>query len=259
MNPKRSRPGPAIAAALLGAAALAAAFYFKPLPAMEDRALLRSDAAVSVSSESVGLLFSPATEGSAAKATGLIVYCAERVPPEAYAYLARACAAAGYRAVLAAMPLNFPIFAPSRAAAVAAAIPAVTRWVIAGFSQGGAAAASFAASNEASKAPVALAGIILYASFPGKGVDLSTKSLPVVTVGATLDSISPPARIAAGRDRLPAGSRYVEISGGNHAQFGEYGPQPGDALAEIPGPTQRRAVVDEALALLAGVDAGAEK
>ena len=260
MNPKSSRPGPAIAAVLIGAAAIAAAFYFKPLPAMEDKALLRSDAAVNVSSESVGLLFSPATaEGSSAKATGLIVYCAERVPPEAYAYLARACASAGYRAVLAAMPFNFPALAPSRAAAVAAAIPAVTRWVIAGYSQGGAAAASFAAANDASKAPVALAGIILYASFPGRGVDLSTKSLPVVTVGATLDAISPPAKIAAGRDRLPAGSRYVEIAGGNHAQFGEYGPQPGDGLAEIPGPTQRRAAVDEALALLAGVDAGAGK
>jgi len=255
MNPKRSRPGPVIAAALLGAAAIAAAFYFKPLPAMEDKALLRSDAAVSVSSETVGLLFSPAAADLAvAKATGLIVYCAERVPPEAYAYLARACASAGYRAVLAAMPLNFPILAPSRAAAVAAAFPAVSRWVIAGFSQGGAAAASFAASNGASRAPVALAGIILYAASPGRGVDLSTKSLPVVTVGATLDAINPPARIAAGRDRLPAGSRYVEISGGNHAQFGECGPQPGDGLAEIPGPTQRRAVVDEALALLAGVE-----
>jgi hypothetical protein len=258
MKPKPSRPVSAIVAAFLGAAAIATAFYFKPLPAMEDKSLLRSDASVSVSSESVGLLFAPASAATA-KSTGLIVYCGERAPPEAYAYLARACAAEGYKAVLASMPLNFPILAPDRAAAVAAAFPAVTRWVIAGFSQGGAAAASFVSSNGASKAPVALAGIILYASFPGRGVDLSTGSLPVVTVGATLDALSPPARIAEGRDRLPAGSRYVEIAGGNHAQFGEYGPQSGDGLAEIPGPTQRRAAVDEALALLAGVDAGAEK
>jgi hypothetical protein len=61
------------------------------------------------------------------------------------------------------------------------------------------------------------------------------------------------------RGRLPAGSRFVEISGGNHAQFGEYGPQPGDGLAEIPGPTQRRAVIDEALALLDRIEAGVGK
>jgi hypothetical protein len=261
MNPKRGRPGPALAAALLGAAAVATAFYFKPLPAMEDKSLLRSDAAVTVASEGFGLLFAPASspQGATPKSTGLLVYGGERVPPEAYAYLARACAAAGYTAVLAAMPLNFPVLAPSRAAGVAAAYPAVARWVIAGHSQGGSTAASFVASNSESKAPVAVSGLILYASSPGRGVDLSTKSLPVVTVGATLDALTPPAEIASGRDRLPAGSRYVEIAGGNHAQFGEYGPQPGDGLAEIPGPTQRRAAVDEALALLAGVEAGAGK
>ena len=102
-----------------------------------------------------------------------------------------------------------------------------------------------------------MAGLLLYASYPGRGVDLSTKSLPVVTVGASLDALAPPAEIAAARTRLPAGSRYVEIAGGNHAQFGEYGAQPGDGLAEVPGPTQRKAAVDEALALLDRVDVGA--
>jgi hypothetical protein len=256
MNSQRRHPGPALAAALLGAAAIAAAFYFKPLPAMEDKALLGSDSSVSVAPGPAGLYFSPS---GAAKSTGIVIYCGERVPSEAYAYLARACAAAGYPAVLAAMPLNFPLLTPSRAAAAAAAHPNVTRWVIAGHSQGGQAAASFVLANGASRNPMVVAGLLLFASFPGKGVDLSTKSLSVVTVGATLDALAPPAEIAAARDRLPAGSRYVEIAGGNHAQFGEYGPQPGDGLAELPGPSQRRAAVEEALALLDRVDAGAGK
>jgi hypothetical protein len=58
---------------------------------------------------------------------------------------------------------------------------------------------------------------------------------------------------------LPSGSRYIEIAGGNHAQFGEYGPQPGDGLAEIPGTTQRKATVEEALVLLGRVEAEAAK
>ncbi len=261
MKPKRSPPGPALAAAILGLAAVASAFYFKPLPAMEDKSLLRSDSAVLVAPEGAGLVFAPAEprQGASPKSTGLLVYGAERVPAEAYAYLARACAAAGYTAALVSMPLNFPALAPSRGASVAAAHPSVARWVIAGHSQGGSAAASFAAANASSKEPVAIAGLVLYSSYPGGGVDLSTKSLPVVTVGATLDALCPPARIAAAGNRLPSGSRYVEIAGGNHAQFGEYGPQAGDGLAEIPGPTQRKAAVDEALALLDAVDAGAGK
>jgi pimeloyl-ACP methyl ester carboxylesterase len=252
MDRMQNRPGPVLAAVLLGVAAVAAAFYFKPMPALEDKALLRSDASVRVVAERVGLFFVPET---AAKSTGIVVYCGERVPPEAYAYLARSCAEAGFPAVLAAMPLNFPGLAPSKAAA-AAPYPGVTRWVIAGHSQGGAAAASFVASNAASKEPMAVAGLILYASYPGRGIDLSTKALPVITVGASLDTLASPAEIAAARERLPAGSRYVEIAGGNHAQFGEYGPQPGDGLAEIPGPAQRKAAVEEALALLGRLDAG---
>jgi hypothetical protein len=243
---------PVFAAAVLGVAAVAAAFYFKPMPAMESKALLESDSKVRVVSEQAGLLFVPA---ATAKSTGIVVYCGERVPPEAYAYLARSCAEAGYPALLASMPLNFAGLAPSKAAAVAS-YPGVARWVIAGHSQGGAAAASFVASNSASKEPMAVAGLILYASFPGRGVDLSTKSLSVVTVGASLDALAPPAEIAAARGRLPAGSRYVEIAGGNHAQFGEYGSQSGDGLAEIPGPIQRKAAVEEALALLDRLDAG---
>jgi hypothetical protein len=243
---------PLLAAVILGAAAVAAALYFKPLPAMEDKALLSSDARVRVVPERAGLFFIPSGTG---KSTGLVVYCGERVPPEAYAYLARACAEAGYPALLASMPLNFAGLAPSRASAVAS-YPGVARWVIAGHSRGGQAAASFVAANAASKAPMAVAGLILYASIPGKGVDLSTKPVPVVTVGASCDALVPPAEIAAARARLPEGSRYVEISGGNHAQFGEYGPQPGDGLAEIAGSVQRKAAVDEAIALLARLDAG---
>jgi hypothetical protein len=252
MSDPRKAQRPLLAAVLLGVGAVAAAFFFKPLPALEDRALLASSPSVSVARQRAGILFAPA---AAAKATGLVVYCGDRAPPEAYAYLARACAEAGYPAFLAAMPLNFASLAPARAAEVAS-YPGVARWAIAGHDRGGAAASSFVASNYASKEPMAVAGLILYASCPGRGVDLSTKSLAVVTVGASLDTIVPPAEIAASRERLPAGSRYAEIAGGNHAQFGEYGPQPGDGPAEIPGPIQRKAAVDEALALLDRLDAG---
>jgi alpha-beta hydrolase superfamily lysophospholipase len=232
------------------------------MPASEDKGLLASDASIRVESGSVGFVFDPiASEGRPLKSTGLVFYCGERVPPEAYAYLARACAQAGYTSVLASMPLNFAILAPSMAAKVAAARPGVARWVIAGHSLGGVAAASFVARNAkaSEKDAIAVGGLLLLASYPNRSTDLSTKSISVVTVGATRDSLSPPTKIAAARDRLPAGSRYVEIAGGNHAQFGEYGPESGDGFAEIPGPTQRKAAAEEALALLDSAESGAGK
>jgi hypothetical protein len=238
------------------------AFYYKPMPAMEDKALLSSDSSVRVEPHSVGLVFSPVvSEGHAAKSSGLVFYGAARVPPEAYAYLARACAAAGYTAVLASVPLNLAVFAPDMPAKAASACPSVIRWVISGHSLGGGVAASFVARNakESEGKAIAVAGLFLLAAYPDRRVDLSTNSLSVVTVGATHDTLSPPAKIAEGRDRLPAGSRYVEIAGGNHAQFGEYGPESGDGFAEIPGPTQRKATVEEALALLDRAESGAGK
>jgi pimeloyl-ACP methyl ester carboxylesterase len=158
------------------------------------------------------------------------------------------------------MPLNFAFLDPTRAARAAAAYPKISRWVVAGHSIGGEAAASFVSRNAAAGGGVmVVAGLFLIASYPGKSVDLSTKSLRVVTVGASRDALVTPAQIAAAGARLPDGSRYVEIAGGNHAQFGEYGPQPGDLVAEIPGPTQRKATVDEALGLLDRVETGAGK
>ncbi len=256
MKKKRS-PGPVLAASLIGAAAVAGAFFFKPLPALEDKSLLLSDAAVRVEIGPAGILFAPI---AAAKASGLVFYCGARVPPEAYAYLGRACAEAGYAVLLASMPLNFAALDPSRAERAAAEDPAVARWVVGGHALGGTAAAWFVARNASSKkGTLAVAGLVLLASYPGMDADLSRASVPVVTVGASRDALATPATIAAARDRLPTGSRYVEIAGGNHAQFGEYGPQPGDGIAEIPGPAQRRATVDEVLGLLAVAEAGAGK
>ena len=262
MSSKQRRPAPALAAALLGALALAVVFYCKPLPALEDRALLLSDATIRIETGTAGLGFVPlgAPASVAVKTTGLVFFGAARVPPEAYAYLARACAQAGYTAVLASTPLNFAILAPSRAFRASLVYPGVARWVIAGHSLGGTAAASFVAGGaKAGKTAMVVAGLILLASYPGRGANLSTKTLSVVTVGASRDVLARAEKMATARDRLPAGSRYVEIAGGNHAQFGEYGPQSGDGPADIPGPTQRKATIEEVLGLLDRVEAGAGK
>lgn len=232
-----------LAALCLGALALVAAFYFRPYPVPSDPALLESGPSLRVERDALGLAFLPAEP---APGPGLLFYPGARVPPEAYAWLARGLAEAGHPTVIASFPLNFAVFAPGRAAAIIAARGG--SWVVGGHSLGGAMAASWAAGN-----PGAVSGLLLLASYPGGGADLSGTTLLVLSVSASADGLATPAKVAAARRLLPAGTRYVEIAGGNHAQFGDYGGQPGDGAAEIPAGVQRRAVLGECSAFLAAL------
>ena len=49
----------------------------------------------------------------------------------------------------------------------------------------------------------------------------------------------------------PASTQYVVIDGGNHAQFGDYGPQPGDNEATISRADQQSQVVAAVVQFLA--------
>lgn len=56
--------------------------------------------------------------------------------------------------------------------------------------------------------------------------------------------------------RLPGDTIFTEIEGGNHAQFGWYGPQDGDGTATISRAEQQEQTVAATLELIEGVDAG---
>ena len=62
-----------------------------------------------------------------------------------------------------------------------------------------------------------------------------------------------PVRVDASRALLPADTRYVPIEGGNHAQMGWYGPQPGDGTATISREDQQQQVVAATEELLSTV------
>jgi hypothetical protein len=53
--------------------------------------------------------------------------------------------------------------------------------------------------------------------------------------------------------RLPPGSELVVIEGGNHAQFGHYGPQTGDGTATIDREEQQRQTAETLLSFVAGL------
>ena len=209
-------------------------------------ASLVSDSQVEVSQDP-WITFTPADP----QPTGVILYPGGRVDPRAYAVTARGLAEAGYFTVIVPMPLNLAVFAPGRALEVMQAYPEIERWVVGGHSLGGAMAANFAAQNADQ-----VSGLVLWAAYPAGSDDLSGSGLPVTSISGSLDGLADPMTISASRPLLPADTAFVEIAGGNHAQFGDYGPQTGDTPASITPEAQWDQVIAATLSLLQRVEGG---
>jgi pimeloyl-ACP methyl ester carboxylesterase len=225
---------------LVGAGVVAYARQQRPA-AQEALDALQSDAEVTVRAGR-WLVFEPA---GVPPRTGLILYPGGFVDPRAYAPAARALAAAGYRVVLVPMPLNLAVLGPNRARQVRDAFPEVERWAIGGHSLGGAMAARYA-----HRSPDEVQGLVLWASYPAEDDDLSARSLPVASIYGTRDGLASVDEVEASRALLPPDTWYTPLEGGNHAQFGWYGPQPGDGEATLSHKEQQVQIVAATLALL---------
>jgi hypothetical protein len=248
MSRPRRRPGPVLAALIIAVLAVFAAAALRPYEYAGDRGLLRDSDAVRVERDRLGLAFVPVGER---KGTALAFFPDAKVKPEAYAYLGQACAAHGFPAFILAAPLDLAPLAPGKAAAAAIARPEVARWVLGGHGLGGEVA--WSQTNKRRSGPH---GLVLLAAAPS-GPDLSGWDRPVVCLYGTKDPLVGSGKASRARRLMPPRTRYVEIAGGNHAQFGDFGAQEGDAAAVVSGPAQRRAAAEEALGLLELVDAGA--
>jgi pimeloyl-ACP methyl ester carboxylesterase len=211
-------------------------------PQAEARQALQSDAQVQVTTDP-WYIFQPVNEQPT---TGFIFYPGGRVDARAYAPEARAIAAEGYLVVIVPMPLNLAVIAPDRAARVIEAYPDVARWVVGGHSLGGSMAASFAHDY-----PNLVEGLVLWASYPANWHDLSARTdLRVASIYGTLDGLTMVEQIEDSAALLPSDTVFVPVAGGNHAQFGWYGPQAGDLEATISHEAQSAQVVAATLALL---------
>jgi len=211
-------------------------------PAPEATAAMRSDGAVTFSDAPDGLTFKPT---GAEPTTGVILYPGGHVDYRSYSTLARDLASAGYLVVVPPMPLSLAVLAPNRADKVIAAHPEVSTWVLAGHSLGGAMACAYVDSH-----PDAIDALALLAAYPAGSNDLRADELGVVSLVGTQDTVVNRDNLDAGRALLPATTTYTTIDGGNHAQFGSYGDQPGDSAATITPLRQRAETVAAVKTLL---------
>lgn len=211
---------------------------------------LRSDSAVKVTRADNGWEFTPA---SGAKPTAALVYYpGGHVDARSYAPYARDVAASGYLVVIPVMPLSLAVLSPNAADKIIASHPGVTGWVIGGHSLGGAMAGQYAAKH-----PGAMGGLVLQGAYVPSGNDLGSADIVALTQVGTLDTVVNRANLAAGKALLPRSATYRELVGGNHAQFGDYGLQPGDTPEPpMSAAQQRQAAVDGTVEVLREVQLG---
>lgn len=174
--------------------------------------------------------------GSEEAPTGLIIYPGAGVEPAAYAPLAAQIADGGFLVTIQRAPLGLAILDSDMAQATLDAYPDIGTWAVGGHSLGGAMAARFASESDR------IDGLVLLAAYPEGGLDLGDSGLEVVSIYGDRDLLATPDDVLGARSQLPDDTEFVLVEGGNHAQFGSYGRQIRDGLAEIDAGAQRELI-----------------
>ena len=197
------------------------------------------DSKVTVTDSRSAITFEPSAPAKA----GLVLYPGAKVDPRAYSSLARRVSALGYRVVVPKCAYNIALMCPN------AADPFVTDdipWAVGGHSLGGIAAADYAADH-----PL-VDGLVLWGSY--STTDLSDrKGLLVTSISGSNDGLSTLQDIDSNRSLLPTDTNFIEINGGVHAYFGDYGIQPGDGVPAISREQAQKQIVASTTKLLAAL------
>jgi pimeloyl-ACP methyl ester carboxylesterase len=207
-----------------------------PMP--EAFAELRSDEHVTVRVDEF-IVFEPERKNVN---TALVFYPGGRVDYRSYAAPLHKIAAQGYLVILLPVRFNLASFDVNAADRAMAAYPEIRHWVVGGHSLGGMAAATYASRRED------LDGVIFWASYPADD-SLKNTDMNVLSIYGTLDMAGTDS-FEESRADLPAATEFVVIKGGNHAQFGDYGVQPGDNEATITPHEQQKQVVNATVRFL---------
>ena len=166
--------------------------------------------------------------------TALIFYPGAKVEATAYLPLLDQIRQLGVTCILVDMPFRMAIFAPNAAQGVMEQFADIQHWYLAGHSMGGAMASQFAADHPDQVEGLILLGAYLYGDYP---------PADTLTIYGSLNQ--------SVEDQLDYTENVVEIPGGNHAQFGNYGPQKGDPPASITAAEQQAETVAAIQAFLA--------
>ncbi len=179
---------------------------------------------VSIDSDDQRTIFYP--DDDIDRSTALVFYPGGKVEYTAYTPLLVKLAEEGITGILVNMPFNLAVFNINAADKIFDLLPNIKNWYIGGHSLGGAMASSYASDNSES-----IKGLILLAAYPVDDI-----SMPVLAVYGSNDGV-------LDITKLQNIKSIVEIEGGNHAYFGNYGEQDGDGTASITREEQQEETV----------------
>lgn len=159
--------------------------------------------------------------------TAIIFYPGAKVEAKAYLPLLDQIREKGITCILVDMPFRMAIFDADAAQRVIPQYPEISHWYMAGHSMGGAMASKFASEHQDVVDGLILLGAYLYGDYPPENT--------LTIYGSLNQSVE---------NHIDYAENVVEIEGGNHAQFGNYGPQKGDLPAEISAQEQQALTVE---------------
>ncbi|WP_430647383.1 alpha/beta hydrolase [Agromyces sp. GXS1127] len=223
--------------------------WLRPHPATEPSlTAMTSDGTVEVTETPTSITIAPTSGGGG---TGVFFQPGALVDARAYAAVLSPLARDGNTVVIAKQPLGIAFLALSAFDDARATHPDVGRWVLGGHSLGGT-VATMQADGADADATAPAAGLLLYASYPAGDVSESL-TVPVASISGSRDGLATPAKIEASRADLPPETRFTEIAGASHAQFGDYGPQAGDGTPELTDDEARDLISESSLDFVAGL------
>lgn len=169
--------------------------------------------------------------------TGIIFYAGAQIEPQAYIPLLARLSEQGYCCFIPNLTSNMAALEPNAAEQVIRDHPEISRWYIAGHSMGGLTASGYADDHRNE-----IDGLIFIAAYSNR--DMSDANIPVLAVFGDTDGVM---NKELYDERLIWNPKDFEehiIPGANHAQFGDYGEQPGDNEAKITAEEQQRQTAD---------------
>lgn len=162
--------------------------------------------------------------------TALIFYPGAKVEYTSYLPLLMNLSDRGIDCFVAEMPLNLAFFGENSADNIINnELYNYSNWYMSGHSLGGSFASNYARNHEDN-----ITGLILLASYPSNDI----KNLSVLSIYGSKDNILNKENYNKAKAYMPNNYTEYVINGGNHAQFGSYGKQAGDGIADITGNQQ---------------------
>jgi len=205
--------------------------YYRP--SVTALSALKSVQGIDYSEENGDLVFTPENPIG-----GVVLYPGGRVSEKAYGFLGSNIAAMGYKTVIIKAPLKLSILS-NHAAKKYVEEEGISEWVILGHSLGGVSASRFVKKN-----PDKIKALVLLAAYPDDGTDLSDVGFKVYSLLGSKDAIINLEKMKEARIRMPESTVEVDIRGGNHSSFANYGVQDGDSLPDIGYVDQQNFVLD---------------